>query len=127
MDTESTGTSRAHPSTWLGLINNTRARNGFQPPSNPLDTDHNGTIDANDERFGELVQSSDHDRAKRGTLAQMQPLPVRSVLSIELDDAVRCSCDDRGNCGVERSAFTYVDATGSVAKGEVVDVHLACQ
>lgn len=108
------------------IEDNRRARNGFMALS-ALDTDNNGRIDASDERFGELVLWSDHDGDKRGTFAEMEPLSVRSVLSIELDYAVRPSCDDRGNCGVERSAFTYVDATGGVAKGEVVDVHLACQ
>ncbi|MGH1348479.1 MAG: calcium-binding protein [Nannocystales bacterium] len=103
-----------------------RARNGFMALS-PLDTDHNGRIDARDERFSELVLWSDDDGDKRGTLAEMEPLSVRSVLSIELDYAVRRSCDERGNCGVERSAFTYVDTTGNIAQGEVVDVHLACQ
>lgn len=105
---------------------NRRARNGFMALS-ALDSDNNGRIDASDERFGELVLWSDHDGDKRGTFAEMESLTVRSVLSIELDYAVRPSCDERGNCGVERSAFTYVDATGGVAKGEVVDVHLACQ
>lgn len=105
---------------------NRRARNGFMALA-PLDTDNNGRIDARDERFGELVLWSDHDGDKRGTLPEMEPLSVRSVLSIELDYAVRRSCDERGNCGVERSAFTYVDGTGNIAQGEVVDVHLACQ
>ncbi|MCR9161384.1 MAG: calcium-binding protein [Nannocystaceae bacterium] len=105
---------------------NRRARNGFMALS-ALDTDRNGRIDAHDERFADLVLWSDHDGDKRGTFAEMQPLSVRSVLSIELDYVVRPECDDRGNCGIERSAFTYVDATGTIAKGEVVDVHLACQ
>jgi hypothetical protein len=108
------------------LEGNRRARNGFLALA-ALDSDRNGRIDTRDERFDELVLWSDHDGDKRGTLAEMEPLSVRSVLSIELDYAVRPSCDDRGNCGVERSAFTYVDTTGNIAQGEVVDVHLACQ
>lgn len=108
------------------LAGNRRARNGFMALA-ALDSDNNGRIDASDERFAELVLWSDHDGDKRGTFSEMESLSMRSVLSIELDYAVRPSCDDRGNCGVERSAFTYVDGTGNVAKGEVVDVHLACQ
>lgn len=103
-----------------------RARNGFLALE-PLDTDHNGRIDARDARFSELVLWSDHDGDKRGTLAEMEPLSVRSVLSIDLGYTIDRQCDDRGNCGVERSTFTYVDATGSIAQGEVVDLHLACQ
>lgn len=108
------------------LDGNRRAHNGFMALA-PLDTDNNGRIDVRDERFSELVLWSDHDGDKRGTLPEMEPLSVRSVLSIELDYAVRRSCDDRGNCGVERSAFTYIDTTGNIAQGEVVDLHLACQ
>ncbi len=103
-----------------------RARNGFLALE-PLDTDRNGRIDARDERFSELVLWSDHDGDKRGTLAEMEPLSMRSVLSIDLGYTIDRQCDDRGNCGVERSAFTFVDSTGNIAKGEVVDLHLACQ
>ncbi|MBV1862526.1 MAG: hypothetical protein KUG77_29155 [Nannocystaceae bacterium] len=52
---------------------------------------------------------------------------MRSVLSIDLGYTIDRQCDDRGNRGVERSAFTFVDATGSIAKGEVVDLHLTYQ
>lgn len=105
---------------------NRRARNGFMALA-ALDTDNNGRIDASDKRFDELVLWSDHDGDKRGSFAEMEPLSVRSILSIELDYVVRRECDERGNCGVERSRFSYIDATGNVANGEVVDVHLACQ
>lgn len=49
------------------------------------------------------------------------------VLSIELGYHVDRQCDDRGNCAVERAVFHFVDPQGAVRKGEVVDLHLACQ
>jgi len=108
------------------LDGNRRARNGVMALA-PLDTDNNGRIDAGDERFNKFVLWSDHDGDKRGTLAEMEALSVRSVLSSELDYTVRRPCAERGNCGVERSMFAYVDTTGTIAQGEVVDVHFACQ
>jgi len=57
----------------------------------------------------------------------MEGLDRRRVLSIDLGYHVDPRCDDRGNCGVERATFHYVDAQGEVRRGEVVDLHLACQ
>jgi len=83
--------------------------------------------DALDARFADLVLWSDHDGSKTSTLAEMEPLAVRGVLSIELSYDIDRRCDDRGNCEVERASFTFIDRGGEVRNGDIIDVHLACQ
>ncbi|MCA9708430.1 MAG: calcium-binding protein, partial [Myxococcales bacterium] len=102
------------------------AGDGFEALSE-LDTDGDGKITRADERFDELVLWSDVDRDKRGTALELEPLSARGILSIELDYRSTPRCDARGNCEIERARFRFIDGVGSVGRGEVVDVHLACQ
>ncbi|MEM6991507.1 MAG: calcium-binding protein [Myxococcota bacterium] len=103
-----------------------RASNGFVALA-ALDDNGDGSIDAADPKFADLVLWADGDADKRSTWFEIQPLAARGILSIELDYAVDRICDARGNCAVERASFTFIDRGGEVRKGDVVDVHLACQ
>ena len=108
------------------LSSGERATGGFDALAD-LDDNRDGRIDAADARFGELVLWADHDADKASTFAEVTPLAARGILSIDLGYAHRPTCDERGNCAVERSSFTYVGAGGAVQRGEVADLHLACQ
>ena len=101
------------------------ASNGFMALAE-LDSNLDGRISAEDERFAELVLWNDWDEDRVGAYAELQPLSQTSLVSIELSYDLRAACDGQGNCGIERASFEYRkgDAT---AFGEVVDVHLLCQ
>jgi hypothetical protein len=110
----------------------TRLRSGERAPHGfaalaELDDSGDGRIDMADEGFSQLVLWGDHDGDRRSTFAEAEPLSHQRILSIELGFHRDSQCDDRGNCGVERAAFHYVDEHGAVQEGEVVDLHLACQ
>jgi hypothetical protein len=110
----------------------TRLRSGARAPHGfaalaELDDDGNGRIDASDEAFARLVLWGDQDGDRRSTFAEALPLAHHRILSIELGYRIDRQCDARGNCGVERATFHYVDEHGDVRQGEVVDLHLACQ
>ncbi len=109
----------------------TRLRSGARAPHGfaalaELDDDGNGIVDARDAGFGKLVLWGDRDLDKRGTATELEQLGGR-VLSLELDWHAERRCDARGNCGIERAAFTWIDRDGSLRTGTIVDVHLACQ
>lgn len=108
------------------LGDGTRAAHGFAALAE-LDHDGNGIIDAHDPAFAQLVLWGDHDLDRRSTFAETELLSQRQVLRIELGYRIERQCDDRGNCGVERASFTFIDEHGAVREGEVVDLHLACQ
>jgi hypothetical protein len=103
-----------------------RAAHGFAALAE-LDDDGDGRIDGRDAGFLQLVLWGDHDGDRRSTFAEAEPLSHQRILSIELGFRSDRQCDERGNCGVERAAFHFVDAHGAVQQGEVVDLHLACQ
>lgn len=108
------------------LQSGARAAHGFAALAE-LDGNGDGRIDAADEQFSRLVLWSDHDGDRRSSFAEAQPLSHHHILRIELGFHVDRQCDARGNCGVERAAFHFVDEHGAVRQGEVVDLHLACQ
>lgn len=108
------------------LANAQRASNGFLALAE-LDSNHDGQINAMDERFSELVVWSDFNNDKYGTGEEMESLSMRKIVSIDLSYSIRRECDARGNCGVERSSFVYMNDAGTPTQGEVVDIHLACQ
>ncbi len=103
-----------------------RAPNGFAALAE-LDDNGDGRIDLRDQAFGDLVLWSDHDGDRSSTFAETELLSHRQVLSIELGYHIDRQCDDRGNCGVERAGFVFIDEHGAVRTGEVVDLHLSCQ
>jgi hypothetical protein len=103
-----------------------RAGNGFEALGE-FDVDRDGKITAADPIFHELVLWSDHDSDRRGALGELVPVAQAELVAIDLGFGRRYDCDERGNCGVERSAFEFRDALGAVRSGEIVDVHLPCQ
>lgn len=108
------------------LRSGARASHGFMALSE-LDDDGNGRIDGSDAAFSRLVLWGDDDGDRRSSFAEAQPVSQHQILSIELGYRVDRQCDARGNCGVERATFHFVDAHGAVRQGDVVDLHLACQ
>jgi hypothetical protein len=92
----------------------------------PFDGNRDGRITAADPRFGELLVWRDEDGDKLSLPHELTSLAEAGVQAIELDYHVLEQCDARGNCGRERSRFSYVDASGKAAVGEVVDMYLAC-
>lgn len=103
-----------------------RAGHGFEALGE-FDVDHDGKITAVDPIFHELVLWSDHDSDRRGALGELVPVAQAELIAIDLGFGRRYDCDERGNCGVERSAFEFRDELGAVRSGEIVDVHLPCQ
>ena len=106
------------------LASGRRADQGFTALAE-LDSNADGVLDANDERFAELVVWRDEDADKLSMAWELSSLADEGVARIELDYRVDPRCDARGNCGRERSRFEFVRA-GQRGVGEVVDVHLAC-
>ncbi len=102
------------------------AANGFVALTS-LDSNHDGKISAADERFGEILVWRDEDGDKLSLPFELSALTDEGVQSIDLGYELREQCDERGNCGRERSSFEFVGASGRVQVGEVVDVYLACQ
>jgi hypothetical protein len=101
------------------------ASNGFEALAE-LDDNGDGRIDASDARFGDLSvwTDVDADRTTDGGELIAAGGGARRVVSIDLAYHVRRECDARGNCGVERAAFVWADASGREHLGEVIDVHL---
>lgn len=104
------------------LRDGSHARHGFAALAE-LDTDGDGMVTPADPRFGELLLWSDHDRDRQSTHAELEPLASRGIAALPVAFDRDRTCDDRGNCAVERASVGMV--SGSAAA--VVDVHLACQ
>ncbi len=103
-----------------------QASNGFEA-LRELDHNRDGKIDARDPAFAKLVLWSDSDGDRRGSLHEQVSLTTAGLESIDLDFAREVECDSRGNCGAERSAFTFRSANGTRHTGQVIDVYLPCQ
>ncbi len=101
-----------------------RAEQGFEALSE-LDSDGDGRITPADASWSELVLWADHDGDRRSSGWELLPLESYGVEAIELDYRRAATCDERGNCGIERASFTFRDQ-GRVRSGEVVDVYVAC-
>lgn len=102
------------------------ADNGFAA-LRELDADNDGRITPADPGFAALTVWSDADGDRRSSGLELQPVSAFGLVAIELTYASDRRCDARGNCEVERAAFTFADDLGRTRTGEVVDVHLACQ
>jgi hypothetical protein len=102
------------------------ARNGFVALAS-LDGDRDGKITVADPRFAELLIWRDLDMDKLSLPHELSSLGEEGVQVIDLGYVTREHCDERGNCGRERSSFEFVGASGRRELGEVVDIHLACQ
>ncbi|XXT22308.1 calcium-binding protein [Sorangium sp. So ce429] len=107
------------------LSSGARADNGFTA-LRELDTDGDGRITARDEAWSRLVLWSDRDANRASSAGELEPLASRGLVAIELSYGRERRCDGRGNCEVERAAFTFADGA-TTRTGAVVDVHLRWQ
>jgi hypothetical protein len=102
------------------LASGQHASNGFAALAE-LDADANEVVDGNDPRFGELMLWRDWDADRFSTPDELTRLIDSGVLSLPVEYDIDVSCDERGNCGVQRASFEH-----TAGVGEVVDVYLAC-
>ncbi|WP_438009259.1 calcium-binding protein [Sorangium sp. So ce321] len=107
------------------LSSGARADNGFTA-LRELDTDGDGRITARDEAWSRLVLWSDRDANRASSAGELEPLASRGLVAIELSYGRERRCDGRGNCEVERAAFTFADGA-TTRTGAVIDVHLRWQ
>ena len=98
----------------------TRARHGFAALA-PFDSNGDELVDARDERFGELMLWRDYDADRVSSPSELEPLVEAGVEQLDLRYIVEPECDERGNCGVQRSSFAF-----SGGRGEIVDIYLSC-
>ena len=103
------------------LADGSKADNGFLALA-AFDGNHDGVVDARDPRFGELLLWRDHDADRRTGPGELETLTEAGVDSLAVRYGIDRECDARGNCAVERSAFSHAGG-----RGELVDLHLACQ
>ncbi|WP_437940040.1 calcium-binding protein [Sorangium sp. So ce341] len=107
------------------LASGARADNGFTA-LRELDSDGDGRITARDEAWSRLVLWSDRDANRASSAGEIEPLASRGLVAIELSYGRDRRCDGRGNCEIERAAFTFSDGAAS-RTGAVIDVHLRWQ
>jgi hypothetical protein len=107
------------------LASGARAEHGFAALAE-LDANGDGFVSAADPRFGELLLWSDHDGDRRSTHWEHESLAARGVVAIPIDFTRERTCDDRGNCAIER-ALVELQVGDATLVADVVDVHLACQ
>jgi hypothetical protein len=100
------------------------ARNGFEALAE-LDANHDGRIDARDPAYASLSVWTDANQNRVSDPGELRTLASFGVASIDLGYANASHCDDRGNCEVESSRFTFVGEGGVSRTGRIVDVHLA--
>ncbi|PRQ04585.1 calcium-binding protein [Enhygromyxa salina] len=103
------------------LTNGRHAEHGFAALAE-FDSNADGSVDASDARFGELMLWRDWDADRLSTPDELEPLASAGVSRLAVDYWVETDCDERGNCGVQRSAFEFAGGVG-----EVVDIYLSCQ
>ncbi|WP_129574248.1 MULTISPECIES: calcium-binding protein [Sorangium] len=107
------------------LASGARADNGFTA-LRELDSDGDGRITARDEAWSRLVLWSDRDANRASSAGELEPLASRGLVAIELSYGRDRRCDGRGNCEIERAAFTFSEGAAT-RTGAVVDVHLRWQ
>jgi hypothetical protein len=103
------------------LVDGRHAEHGFAALAE-FDGDHDGDVDGEDPRFGELMLWRDWDADRRSTPDELEPLSHAGVERLAVDYHVQTECDERGNCGVQRAGFEHAGGVG-----EVVDIYLSCQ
>jgi hypothetical protein len=102
-----------------------RARDGFAALSQ-WDDNRDGAITGLDSIWPRLVAWGDLNGDRMSTPAELTQLADLGLTQISLGVKIERVCDARGNCGVERAAFT-MEQGGTISSGEVVDLWLSCQ
>ena len=90
------------------------------------DADGDGRITSADPVWDALLLWSDLDRDRASSAWELMPLGHAGLTAIELQHTVRPVCDGRGNCGIERSRFSFSTAELGATTGAVIDVHIPC-
>jgi hypothetical protein len=98
------------------------ARNGFEALA-ACDANADGTLDARDPAFAELVLWTDRDGDRRSTPVELRPL-ARVVTAIDLRATLDARCTVRGACEGERSTLRWRDPAGAEHVGALVDIYL---
>lgn len=91
-----------------------------------FDTNHDGRISPADPVWSSLLLWSDYDRDRASSPWELMPLENSGLTEIELEHRIERHCDDRGNCGIERSQFAFSSGSGRPQTGTVIDVHIPC-
>ena len=107
------------------LSSGARAQNGFAA-FRELDSDGDGRITARDDAWSRLVLWADANSDRASAPGELAPLSSRGIVAIELGYSREPRCDARGNCEIERAAFTYADGAAT-RTGAIIDVHLRWQ
>lgn len=102
-----------------------RPDNGFDA-LRELDSDHDGRITPADQAWDSLLLWGDYDRDRRSSPFELQPLSRSGLTAIELDHWSTPICDGQGNCGIERSAFSFSAGDLGQRQGTVIDVYIPC-
>ena len=103
------------------LADGSGARNGFLALA-AYDDNHDGQVDALDASFDQLLVWRDHDADRLSGPGELETLREAGIESLAVHYAVDRRCDARGNCEIERAGFRHAGG-----RGELVDMHLACQ
>jgi hypothetical protein len=104
------------------LANGATARNGFEALA-AFDANVDGTLDAHDPMFAELVLWSDRNGDHHSTPDELRPLAT-VVTAIPLAYTFDARCTARDNCEGERGTLHWRDAAGAEHVGAVVDVYV---
>jgi hypothetical protein len=99
------------------------ARHGFIALA-ALDANGDKTIDAADPEFARLVLWADRDGDRKSTPDELVRAST-TIVSISLAYWIDVRCDARINCERERATLRWLDASGGVREGAIVDVYLA--
>ena len=102
------------------LADGRHATHGFAALA-PFDTNGDGSVDALDARFGELLLWRDHDADRLSSPDELEPLAHAGIERLPVAFRVQTQCDERGNCGVQRAAFEFAGGVG-----ELIDLYLSC-
>jgi hypothetical protein len=105
------------------LASGERAANGFIALAD-LDDNHDGRIDAHDAMWSKLAIWGDADGDRKSGANELSSLASKRLVSIDLAYTSERTCDERGNCVIERGTFRYLDESGVERTGAVLDVHL---
>jgi hypothetical protein len=97
--------------------------NGFEALA-ALDDNGDGVVDSCDEAYQEILLWSDNDSNRVSTSDELQTLKRAGVTSLDLGYYNERMCDERENCGIERSSLLYTDDEGRPRTGTIVDMHL---
>jgi hypothetical protein len=105
------------------LFGSATARNGFEA-LRVLDSNGDGMVEASDCAWGRLLVWRDRDASGTSEPSELQSASDAGLLGISLDYRVGVRCNAEGDCERERAELRWVDGTGAVRAGEIVDLHL---